>query len=37
VLPAVDSTFPLEQAAQAFDRLTARGKRGKVVLDVAGS
>jgi NADPH:quinone reductase-like Zn-dependent oxidoreductase len=36
VRPAVDSTFPLERAAQAFDRLAARGKHGKVVLDVAG-
>jgi NADPH:quinone reductase-like Zn-dependent oxidoreductase len=34
--PAIDSTFPLERAHEAFDRLTARGKRGKVVLDVAG-
>jgi NADPH:quinone reductase-like Zn-dependent oxidoreductase len=35
--PAVDSTFPLEDAGAAFERLAARGKRGKVVLDVAGS
>ena len=34
--PAVDSTFPLERALEAFDRLTARGKHGKVVIDVAG-
>jgi NADPH:quinone reductase-like Zn-dependent oxidoreductase len=34
--PAVDSTFPLERAAEAFERLAARGKRGKVVFDVAG-
>jgi NADPH:quinone reductase-like Zn-dependent oxidoreductase len=36
LVPAVDSTFPLEQAREAFDRVAARGKRGKVVLDVAG-
>jgi NADPH:quinone reductase-like Zn-dependent oxidoreductase len=35
--PAVDSTFPLARAAEAFDRVMARGKHGKVVLDVAGS
>ena len=34
--PAIDSTFPLELARKAFDRVAARGKRGKVVLDVAG-
>jgi NADPH:quinone reductase-like Zn-dependent oxidoreductase len=34
--PAIDSTFPLERAQEAFDRVAARGKRGKVVLDVAG-
>ena len=34
--PAVDSVFPLERARQAFERVAARGKRGKVVLDVAG-
>jgi NADPH:quinone reductase-like Zn-dependent oxidoreductase len=33
--PAIDSVFPLERAAEAFDRLAARGKRGKVVIDVA--
>jgi NADPH:quinone reductase-like Zn-dependent oxidoreductase len=33
--PAVDSTFPLERAQEAFERLAARGKRGKVVFDVA--
>ncbi|HVU77934.1 MAG TPA: NADP-dependent oxidoreductase [Gaiellaceae bacterium] len=32
---AVDSTFPLERAADAFERLAARGKRGKVVFEVA--
>jgi NADPH:quinone reductase-like Zn-dependent oxidoreductase len=36
LVPAIDSTFPLERAQEAFDRLAARGKRGKVVLDVAG-
>jgi NADPH:quinone reductase-like Zn-dependent oxidoreductase len=35
--PAIDSAFPLDRAAEAFDRLAARGKHGKVVLDVAGS
>lgn len=35
--PAIDSTFPLARAAEAFDRLAARGKHGKVLLDVAGS
>jgi NADPH:quinone reductase-like Zn-dependent oxidoreductase len=34
--PAVDSVFPLERTRQAFERVAARGKRGKVVLDVAG-
>jgi NADPH:quinone reductase-like Zn-dependent oxidoreductase len=34
--PAIDSTFPLERAQEAFDRVAGRGKRGKVVLDVAG-
>src|SRR4051812_35979777 len=36
LVPAIDSVFPLEQAREAFDRVAARGKRGKVVLDVAG-
>jgi len=36
LVPAIDSTYPLEQAREAFDRLEARGKRGKVVIDVAG-
>lgn len=35
--PEVDSTFPLEDAQAAFDRVAARGKHGKVVIDVAGS
>ena len=33
--PAVDSIFPLEDAEAAFARLAERGKRGKVVLQVA--
>ena len=36
VRPAVDSTFTLEQAHEAFERVAARGKLGKVVLDVVG-
>jgi NADPH:quinone reductase-like Zn-dependent oxidoreductase len=35
--PEIDSTFPLDRASEAFDRVAARGKRGKVVLDVSGS
>jgi NADPH:quinone reductase-like Zn-dependent oxidoreductase len=35
--PAVDSTFALERARAAFERVAARGKRGKVVFDIAGS
>lgn len=34
--PAIDSVFPLEQAEAAFVRVAERGKRGKVVLGVAG-
>jgi NADPH:quinone reductase-like Zn-dependent oxidoreductase len=34
--PEIDSVFPLADFAAAFDRLTARGKHGKVVLDVSG-
>jgi NADPH:quinone reductase-like Zn-dependent oxidoreductase len=34
--PAIDSVFPLEDAAAAFARVAERGKRGKVVLDVGG-
>jgi hypothetical protein len=30
----VDSVFPLTQARAAFERVAARGKRGKVVLEV---
>ncbi|MBV8257168.1 MAG: zinc-binding dehydrogenase, partial [Actinobacteria bacterium] len=33
----VDSVFPFEEFQAAFDRSAARGKRGKVVLDVAGT
>jgi NADPH:quinone reductase-like Zn-dependent oxidoreductase len=33
---AIDSVFPLQEAQTAFDRLAARGKRGKVVLQVTG-
>jgi NADPH:quinone reductase-like Zn-dependent oxidoreductase len=33
--PAIDSVFPLADARKAFERLEARGKRGKVVLRVA--
>ncbi len=32
VRPAIDSTFPLERAPDAFRRLAERGKHGKVVL-----
>lgn len=32
--PVVDSVFPLEEFAAAFDRLEERGKHGKVVLRV---
>ena len=33
--PAIDSVFPLEEAASAFQRSMATDKRGKVVLEVA--
>jgi NADPH:quinone reductase-like Zn-dependent oxidoreductase len=33
--PAIDAVFPLEDAASAFERSMAAGKRGKVVLEVA--
>ena len=33
--PAIDSVFPLDDAAAAFARLAERGKHGKVVLSVA--
>jgi NADPH:quinone reductase-like Zn-dependent oxidoreductase len=32
--PQIDSVFPLAEARAAFERLPARGKRGKVVLRV---
>lgn len=35
LVPAIDSTFPLDSAREAFERVAAHGKRGKVVLDVA--
>jgi NADPH:quinone reductase-like Zn-dependent oxidoreductase len=37
LVPAVDSTYSLEQAREAFERVAERGKRGKVVLDVSGT
>ena len=33
--PEVDSVFPFTEAQAAFERVAGRGKRGKVVLDVA--
>jgi NADPH:quinone reductase-like Zn-dependent oxidoreductase len=33
--PTIDSVFPLDDARAAFERVTARGKRGKVVLELA--
>lgn len=33
--PQIDSTFPLHEATVAFTRITARGKHGKVVLEVS--
>lgn len=33
---AIDSTFPLSEAPTAFERSLTAGKRGKVVLEVAG-
>jgi NADPH:quinone reductase-like Zn-dependent oxidoreductase len=32
--PAIDSVFPLVEAARAFERLMEPGKRGKVVLQI---
>jgi NADPH:quinone reductase-like Zn-dependent oxidoreductase len=32
----VDSAFPLTEASAAFERVAARGKRGKVVLELGG-
>ena len=34
IAPAVDSVFPLDRANEAFDRALARGKKGRVVLDL---
>jgi len=34
IRPVVDSTFPITEAAKAFERVTSRGKSGKVVLEV---
>ena len=34
--PAIDSVYPLTEARAAFERLELPGKRGKVVLKVAG-
>jgi NADPH:quinone reductase-like Zn-dependent oxidoreductase len=34
LVPEVDSVFPLDQARSAFERAQARGKHGKVVLQV---
>jgi NADPH:quinone reductase-like Zn-dependent oxidoreductase len=34
--PAIDSVFPLSDAAAAFERSMASGKRGKVILRVVG-
>jgi NADPH:quinone reductase-like Zn-dependent oxidoreductase len=30
LVPAIDSTFPLDRASEAFERAAARSKRGKV-------
>jgi len=35
--PPVDSTFPLEEGRQAFERLQSGQQFGKVVITVAGS
>ena len=37
VQPAIDSVFPLAEARAAFERSLAAGKRGKVVISVAGA
>jgi D-arabinose 1-dehydrogenase-like Zn-dependent alcohol dehydrogenase len=34
LVPAIDSVYPLEEAQAAFARSLARGKRGKVVLQI---
>lgn len=35
ITPTIDSTFPLADAAKAFERVAASNKHGKVVLEVA--
>jgi NADPH:quinone reductase-like Zn-dependent oxidoreductase len=35
--PEIDSVFPLTEVRAAFEQLAARGKRGKVVLEVDGA
>jgi len=35
VRPMIDSVFPLTKAREAFERVMMRGKRGKVVLQIA--
>jgi len=37
IQPVIDSVFPLADAGAAFNRVAERGKRGKVVLRVAGN
>jgi NADPH:quinone reductase-like Zn-dependent oxidoreductase len=34
ITPIVDRTFPIEQAADAFDALAEPGKFGKLLLEV---
>lgn len=34
LVPAVDSVFPLASAREAFERVQASGKRGKVILEL---
>jgi len=36
IVPAIDSVHPLREARAAFERVERPGKRGKVVLEVAG-
>jgi NADPH:quinone reductase-like Zn-dependent oxidoreductase len=35
IAPAIDSVFPLTDARKAFERVMERGKRGKVILEIA--
>ena len=35
VRPVIDRVFPFERAVEAFERLAASGKRGKVLLHFA--